>query len=134
MRRVWSEYLRGGLVAAHGKPKGGRRHAHLSVAQERAVLRPLEQQAHTGRVVTARRIKTRYEDRVGHGMPDATIYRLLAPPPGAAGAAPAQASARESGRAGRFKKNSRPQSPPWRLGTHSRQCGRCLKTKPGSGA
>ena len=78
VRRVWSEYLRGGLVAAHGKPKGGRRHAHLSVAQERAVLRPLEQQAHTGRVVTARRIKTRYEDRVGHGMPDATIYRLLA--------------------------------------------------------
>lgn len=78
VRRVWSDYLRGGLSAAQGRPKGGRRHQNLSVVQEQAVLVPLQKEALAGRLVTARGIKTRYETTVGHPVPDSTVYRLLA--------------------------------------------------------
>ena len=78
VRRVWSDYLRGGLAGAQGRPKGGRRHQNLTVAQEAAVLAPLKQEAQRGRLVTARGIKVRYESRVGHPVPDSTVYRLLA--------------------------------------------------------
>lgn len=78
VRRVWSDYLRGGLAAAQGRPKGGRRHDHLSVAQEQALLAPLHRQAETGALVTVRSIKGRYETRVGRAVPDSTLYRLLA--------------------------------------------------------
>jgi len=78
VRRVWSDYLRGGLAAAQGRPKGGRRHQNLTVKQEQALLQPLHQAAKTGRLITARGIKTRYETRVGHAVPDSTVYRLLA--------------------------------------------------------
>ena len=78
VRRVWSDYLRGGLAAAQGRPKGGRRHENLTVVQEQAVLAPLQKEARAGRLVTARGIKTRYETTVGHPVPDSTVYRLLA--------------------------------------------------------
>lgn len=78
VRRVWSDYLRGGLAAAQGRPKGGRRHQNLTVLQEQAVLAPLHKEARAGRLVTARGIKTRYETTVGHAVPDSTVYRLLA--------------------------------------------------------
>ena len=61
VRRVWSDYLREGLAAAQGRPKGGRRHQNLTVSQERALLQPLHQEARTGRLITARGIKARYE-------------------------------------------------------------------------
>ena len=41
VRRVWSDFLRGGLSAAQGRPKGGRHHQHLTAAQEQALLAPL---------------------------------------------------------------------------------------------
>ena len=78
VRRIWSDYLRGGLAAAQGRPKGGRRHENLTVVQEQAVLAPLQKEARAGRLVTARGIKTRYETTVGHTVPDSTVYRLLA--------------------------------------------------------
>jgi len=78
VRRVWSDYLRGGLAAAQGRPKGGRRHQNLTVAQEQAVLAPLKKEAQAGQWVTAHGIKARYEARVGHAVPDSTVYRLLA--------------------------------------------------------
>ena len=78
VRRVWSDYLRGGLAAAQGRPKGGRRHQNLTMVQEQAVLEPLKKEARAGRLVTARGIKARYETTVGHAVPDSTVYRLLA--------------------------------------------------------
>src|SRR5208282_4037483 len=78
VRRVWSEYLRGGLAAAQGRPKGGRRHQNLTLAQERAVLAPWQQQARRGSLVTARGIKVDYEKRLGRAVPDSTVCRLLA--------------------------------------------------------
>lgn len=78
VRRVWSEYLRGGLAAGQGHPKGGRRHQNLTVAQERALLAPWQQQAQRGRLVSTRRVKVCYEQRLGRAMPDSTVCRLLA--------------------------------------------------------
>jgi len=78
VRRVWSDYLRGGLAAARGRPKGGRRHQNLTLDQECALLQPLHRQAQAGQLVTARSLKTRYETCVGHAVPDSTVYRLLA--------------------------------------------------------
>ncbi len=43
VRRVWSKYLRGGLFAGQGRPKGGRCHQNLTVGQKRAVLVPWQQ-------------------------------------------------------------------------------------------
>jgi len=78
VRRVWSDYLRGGLAAAQGRPKGGRRHQNLTVNQERALLPPLHQQAQAGQRITARSLKARYETQGGQAVPDATVDRLLA--------------------------------------------------------
>jgi transposase len=78
VRRVWSEYLRCGLKAAEGKPKGGRRHQHLTADQESALLKPFVGQAMQGRALTARDIKRSYEERVGKTVPESTVCRLLA--------------------------------------------------------
>jgi len=78
VRRIWSDYLRGGLAAAQGRPKGGRRHQNLTLAQERAVLVPWQQQAKRGGLITARGIKVDYEKHLGRAVPDSTVGRLLA--------------------------------------------------------
>jgi transposase len=78
VRRVWSEYLRGGLTGAKGRPKGGRHHQNLTVEEEQALLRPWQQQAQKGRLVTALGIKADYQSRVGRPVPASTVYRLLA--------------------------------------------------------
>lgn len=66
VRRIWSDYLRGGLAAAQGRPKGGRRHQNLTLEQEHAVLAPLQQQAQAGQLIRAHSLKVRYQARVGH--------------------------------------------------------------------
>jgi transposase len=78
VRRVWSAYLRGGLQAGQGRPKGGRRHQNLTRAQERAVLAPWRAQARRGRLITARHLKADYEKQLGRTVPDSTVCRLLA--------------------------------------------------------
>ena len=78
VRRVWSDYLRGGLTGGQGRPKGGRRHANLTVVQERSLLAPLQREARQGRLVTVRSIQVRYEGELGHAVSPATVYRLLA--------------------------------------------------------
>ena len=78
VRRVWSEYLRGGLAAGQGRPKGGRRHQNLTLAQERAVLVPWQGQAKRGGLVTARGIKVLGEGSLtgGKEQDDALRYAL----------------------------------------------------------
>lgn len=78
VRRVWSEYLRGGLAAGQGRPKGGRRRQNLTLAQERAVLAPWQGHARWGQLITVRGIKVDYEKRLGRAVPDSTVCRLLA--------------------------------------------------------
>lgn len=78
IRRIWSDYLRGGLTAGQGRAKGGRRHQHLSIIEERGLLQPFEKEARQGRALTARAIKRVYEERIGKVVPDSTVCRLLA--------------------------------------------------------
>jgi len=78
VRRIWSDYLRGGLAAGQGRPKGGRRHQNLTVQEEEKLLAPLQEEAKAGHLITARGVKTCYQTRVGHAVPDSTVYRLLA--------------------------------------------------------
>jgi transposase len=78
VRRVWSAFLRGGLAAAQGRPKGGRCHQNLTVEEEGAVLAPLAQRAQTGQLITVRTVKTCYQARVRRPVPDSTVCRLLA--------------------------------------------------------
>ena len=78
VRRVWSDYLRGGLSAAQGRPKGGRHHQHLTATQEQALLAPLHRQAQAGRLITVVEVKQRYQNQVGRSVPDSTVYRMLA--------------------------------------------------------
>ena len=78
VRRVWSDFLRGGLSAAQGRPKGGRHHQHLTAAQEQALLAPLHQQAQAGQLVTVAQIQQRYQAQVGRVVPASTVYRMLA--------------------------------------------------------
>jgi transposase len=78
VRRVWSDYLQGGLPAAQGRPKGGRRHQHLTAAQEQALLAPLRGQAQAGELVTVAQIQQRYQVRVGQDVSPSTVYRMLA--------------------------------------------------------
>ena len=78
VRRIWSDYLRSGLAGAQGRPKGGRRHQNLTVAQERALLVPWQLAVQEGWLVTVRGIKAHYERCIGRSVPDSTVYRLLA--------------------------------------------------------
>ena len=78
VRRIWSDYLRGGLSAGQGRPKGGRRHQHLTAAAEKTLLAPLHQQARAGGLVTVAQIQQRYQSQVGRSVPDSTVYRMLA--------------------------------------------------------
>ena len=78
IRRVWSQYLRDGLEAAKGRPKGGRRHENLTAREEQALLKPFVEQAMEGRALTAREIRRAYEKRVDRPVPESTVCRMLA--------------------------------------------------------
>jgi hypothetical protein len=78
VRRIWSEYLRGGLAAVQGRPKDDQYRRNLTVKQEQAVLAPLKKVAQAGRPVAVRDIKIRYENLLGRPVPPVTVYRLLA--------------------------------------------------------
>ena len=52
VRHVQAAYWRQGEAALRDKPKGGRHHAHLSAADERALLAPFLAQAEAGHVAT----------------------------------------------------------------------------------
>ena len=78
IRRIWSDYLRGGLMAGEGRPKGGRHHQHFTLKEESEFLCSFEKEACAGRALTARTIKKAYEQRLGKRVPDSTVCRLLA--------------------------------------------------------
>lgn len=78
VRRIWSDYLRGGLARAQGRPRGGQSRRNLTPVQEREVLAPLEELVQTGQPVAVRDIQLRYEQLLGRPVPPVTVYRLLA--------------------------------------------------------
>ena len=58
-------------------PWGGRHHAYLSFARERAVLRRLERQAAEGRLLTVQQVRAAVEAAVGHEVSLSYIYHLM---------------------------------------------------------
>jgi len=57
---------------------GGRRRQNMSVEEEAAFLAPFVAAAKRGGVLVVAPIKAAYEQAVGRGVPDSTVYRLLA--------------------------------------------------------
>lgn len=78
VRRVISSYNRWGPAAMVSPGTGGRRHAYLSLEQERRFLAPFFGRAERGEIVTARYIQQALEGEVKHAVDLSTVYRLLA--------------------------------------------------------
>lgn len=57
--------------------RGGRRHQHLSVQQERALLAPFVKRAQAGGMLNVREIEQAYQERAGVQVAPSTVYRLL---------------------------------------------------------
>ena len=57
--------------------RGGRRHQHLSVEQEQALLAPFVERANSGGMLTVSEIQRAYEQHTGVEVAPSTVYRLL---------------------------------------------------------
>lgn len=75
--RTWAQYFRGG-IAAITKTKGGRRRQCLTPKEEAEFLAGHLERAQKGWVLTARKIKESYQEKVGHAVPESTVCRMLA--------------------------------------------------------
>ena len=77
VRRVISSYNRLGLAAIETPGKGGRRHAYMSLEQERNFLQPFFARAARGEIATGEEIQRAFEAEVKHTVHITSIYRLL---------------------------------------------------------
>jgi transposase len=77
VRRVISTYNRLGVAAVETPGTGGRRHAYLTLEQERAFLQPFFARAAAGELATAAEIHRAFEAAVQHPVHPSTIFRLL---------------------------------------------------------
>ena len=57
--------------------RGGRRHQHLSVQREQALLAPFVKRAQAGGMLNVREIQLAYQERTGVQVAPSTVYRLL---------------------------------------------------------
>ena len=77
VRRVISSYNRLGLAAIETPGRGGRRHAYMSVEQERSFLQPFFARAARGEIATGEEIQRAFEAEVKHEVHLTSMYRLL---------------------------------------------------------
>ncbi len=77
VHRVIATYKQGGMAAIQTPGKGGRRHQHLTLSQERAFLEPFMARAARGEIATAAEIQRAYEEETKQPVAPSTIYRLL---------------------------------------------------------
>lgn len=73
-----SRYSREGDGLFDVKPKGGRRHQHLSFEEETEFLTPFLGRAAKGGILVVSEVHAAYEARIGKKVPPSTVYRLLA--------------------------------------------------------
>src|SRR5262245_27481203 len=66
VRRVIAMYKQGGVAAIETPGKGGRRHQHLTLEQERAFLQLFLARAARGEMATAAQIQRAFEAQIGH--------------------------------------------------------------------
>jgi transposase len=77
IRKVHAAFLRRGEAALTTRPRGGRRRAHLTVAEEAAVVQPFLAKAKAGGVVEIGPIQRTYEAKLGKAVAPSTVYRVL---------------------------------------------------------
>lgn len=77
VHKLISSYNRLGVAAVETSGKGGRRNEYLTLEEERELLAPFFELAKKGEITTAAHIKHLFEKKVGHGVDETTIYRLL---------------------------------------------------------
>jgi|SRR3954447_10125425 transposase len=77
VRHVQARYRREGEEALRDKPKGGRRHCHLTTVEEEVLLASFIQQAEQGQVAVAQPVRQAYESQLGHPVHHSVIYRAL---------------------------------------------------------
>jgi len=77
IRNLQAAYLNEGESALQLRRKGGRHRFNLSAAEEDRLLAAFAQDGQLGKIVQVRPLQQAYEQRVGHVLPDSTVYRLL---------------------------------------------------------
>jgi transposase len=77
VRQLHSDYARDGEAVFWDKPHGGRRHAHFTVEQEKALFAPFLEQAHAGGVLVVAPVQAAYEKALGRSMHFSVVYRAL---------------------------------------------------------
>jgi len=77
VKRVQSDYFKRGLSALRREVYHHPRNYNLSREQEATLLQTFESPAKEGTLVGIHAIHLQYEERVGHCVPNSTIYRML---------------------------------------------------------
>jgi transposase len=77
VRQLHSDYRRHGEAVLMSKPKGGRHHQNLTLAQEQQLLAPFLAQAQEGGVLVVAPVQAAYEQTVGHKVHPSVVYRAL---------------------------------------------------------
>jgi transposase len=72
-----SKYNRFGASAIETPGKGGHKRFYFSMEEEADFLKSFEDKASSGQIATANEIKKAYENKVGHGVHETTVYRML---------------------------------------------------------
>lgn len=72
-----SRWAKEGEAIFDVRRRGGRRHQHLTLEQERELLAPFVQRAHDGGMLTVAEIEQAYRECSGKDVARSTIYRLL---------------------------------------------------------
>ena len=118
VHNLHSRWRKEGEAALELAPRGGRRHAYMSIEEERAwLLDTFGEQAMAGGILEVSRIHCAYETKIGKDVPSSTIYDLLhrhgwrkvAPRPRhPQGDAAAQEVFKKTGRSSLHKPNKKP--------------------------
>lgn len=75
---IWHRWKREGRAYLEGRHRpGGRNRAYLTYEQEEQFLLSYYKEADEGKIVTVKKIKKGYEQKVGKEVAKSTIYRLL---------------------------------------------------------
>ncbi len=74
--QLTAKYRNGGIEAISGNHYGGN-HRNMSAEEEAALLEPFQAEAEAGQIVEVSKIKTQYEEAVGHSIGGSQIYYVL---------------------------------------------------------
>lgn len=77
VKRVQSDYFKRGVIALRREIYHHPRNYNLSREEETTFLQEFDLQAKEGSLVGIHVIHARYEEKVGHCVPNSTIYRML---------------------------------------------------------